>query len=70
MSNFSKLQSLVPSCSVTDDASVDGLTVLWVWPSNEWMYTLGTAANKTTANKVTEKNILNFDFNRTNIQII
>ena len=34
------------------------------------MYTLGTAANNTTANKVTDKNILNFDFNDSNIRII
>ncbi len=31
------------------------------------MYTLGTAANKTTANKVREKNILIFAFNVSNI---
>jgi hypothetical protein len=34
------------------------------------MYTLGTAANKTTANKVKDKNILIFVFNASNIQII
>ena len=34
------------------------------------MYTLGTDANKTTANKVSEKNILTFAFNVSNIQII
>ena len=34
------------------------------------MYTLGIAANKTIANKVTEKNILNFDFNEANIHNI
>jgi len=41
-----------------------------VWPSKEWIYTLGTAANNTTASKSDEKSILNLGFNSTNIQNI
>ena len=68
--NFSKLQSCVPSCSFTVVPSEIELITLCVCPNKAWIYTFGTAANKTTASKSDEKSILNLGFNSTNIQNI